>query len=138
MDEHTTSILPKLHLSRHELLDLGLRNPLLNYRYSPARGVQVVEEDPAQVLEVLLQGKALTFVAAPQKELPATDLTPANPPKTALTDTRLQTAEPADKLEKRLLNTYYAYKTSLEEQGVNILYLALGLLHWYEADAATG
>ena len=104
MDEHTNSLLQKLHLSRHELLDLGLRNPLLNYRYSPARGVQVVSEDTAQVLDVLLQGKALTFVPAPEKNSDA-ELTPANPPKTALSDTRLQTAEPADKLEKRLLNT---------------------------------
>ncbi|WP_375378239.1 DUF4011 domain-containing protein [Hymenobacter cellulosilyticus] len=35
-----------------------------------------------------------------------------------------------------MLNTYYTARTSLEEQGVNILYLALGQLTWYEADSS--
>lgn len=37
-------------------------------------------------------------------------------------------------MQTRLLATYYAARTFVEEQGANILYLALGLLRWYEAD----
>jgi very-short-patch-repair endonuclease len=57
--------------------------------------------------------------------------------QTRLLDNKLQTAEPLPKLESRLLNTYYTARTSLEEQGVNILYLALGMLTWYEAASST-
>ena len=38
-----------LEASRKELLDLGLRNPLLNYRPYKARGIEVVDELPAEV-----------------------------------------------------------------------------------------
>ncbi len=39
-------------------------------------------------------------------------------------------------LQKRLLTIYYDARTSLEETGINILYLALGTLKWFEADNA--
>ena len=36
------SILPKIEESRNKLLDLSLRNPLLNHRSLRARGVEMV------------------------------------------------------------------------------------------------
>jgi hypothetical protein len=36
------------------------------------------------------------------------------------------------KLEKRLLSIYRDAKTAEEEQGINILFLAIGFLRWYE------
>lgn len=214
------SILNKLEASRKELLDLGLRNPLLNYKKPMARGLQIVQEQAAGVYDILVaQGKAMRFVAKPVKEekpvvqkngkatiarsttdqqeassaaaapstaavvgdvgLPhenniqkhtdaplydiglfaqATQPTqvaqpvpapPADVPVEAVpeedsylppatdetaTDKKLQTNEPDLNLQRRLLNTYYDARTSIEEQGVNILYLSLGMLHWYEAD----
>ncbi|WP_139924991.1 DUF3320 domain-containing protein [Hymenobacter sp. DG01] len=173
------SFAARLEASRQELLDLGLRNPLLNFRPSKAQGVAVVQEEAAAVYEVLVsQGKTMYFQAAPEPtrqkpgsipesisalppagaetlseplaSLPpqpeqtpeetatAEEMTPqpeltAEQKQVLLTDNKLQTAEPLAKLESRLLNTYYAARTSLEEQGVNILYLALGMLTWYEA-----
>ncbi|MCB2379969.1 DUF3320 domain-containing protein [Hymenobacter sp. BT635] len=180
-----SGLLARLHASREELLDLGLRNPLLNFRPSPARGVVVTQEESAAVYEVLVrQGKTMYFLAFPEaKKLAATplllpladtfiEINTSEPsdspspfsergqggkvPETApveeaanllpdlseaerqrlLTDNKLQTAEPLAKLEARLLNTYYTARTSLEEQGVNILYLALGQLTWYEAESS--
>jgi DNA polymerase III delta prime subunit len=130
-------LLQKLSASRQELLDLGLRNPLLNYRLSPARGVRVVEEWPAGIFEVLVrQGRAMTFLPAPNpgKDSAGTPERTEEEREALFIDTKLQTADPLPKLESRLLNTYYTARTSLEEQGVNILYLALGMLQWYEAD----
>ena len=51
-------------------------------------------------------------------------------------DTKLQTALTPDKLQKRLLSLYRDAQLMLEEQGVNILYLALGRLKWFEAEKA--
>ncbi len=127
-------ILLKLEASRKELLDLGLRNPLLNYKPSVARGVQVVQESSASVYDILVeQSKAMTFKAAEKEE---TEI--GNKEKTvSVSDLRLQTAESEEKLQQKLLNTYYAARTSLEEQGVNILFVALGMLNWYESESSS-
>lgn len=57
-------------------------------------------------------------------------------PEESYSDTKLQTAESEASLQSKLLNTYYAARTSIEEQGVNILYLALGMLCWYESESS--
>jgi very-short-patch-repair endonuclease len=125
----TPTLAARLEASRQELLDLGLRNPLLNFRLAKSQGVGVVGEQAAAVLEVLVrQGKTMYFRAAAE--------TGAAAPAALSTDNKLQTAEPSAALERRLLNTYYTARSSLEEQGVNILYLALGMLTWYEADGS--
>lgn len=126
-------ILSKLEASRKELLDLGLRNPLLHYRPSKVRGIQVVQESAASVYDILVQqGKPMTFAAAQAEASNTTE----SKSTVSIADTKLQTAEEEEKLQQKLLNTYYAARTSLEEQGVNILYLALGMLHWYESNAS--
>ncbi|MFL7809676.1 MAG: DUF4011 domain-containing protein, partial [Anaerolineae bacterium] len=48
-------------------------------------------------------------------------------------ENKLQTPYPEAALQKRLLNTYYAARTYVEEQGVNTLFVALGMLRWYES-----
>lgn len=48
-------------------------------------------------------------------------------------DGRLQTALTSEGLQRRLLDLYRDAQTMLEEQGVNILCLALGQLRWFEA-----
>ena len=40
------------------------------------------------------------------------------------------------RLQSRLLKTERDARTFIEEQGVNILYLALGMLRWYEAESS--
>lgn len=131
------TILPKLEASRKELLDLGMRNTLLNYKIPKVRGLHIVQEKSSSIYEIMVkQNKAMTFLGRPGKdddedvlELPALSEPEL---KDAYNDTRLQTNETEQKLQTKILNTYYFAKTSLEEQGVNILYLALGMLNWYE------
>jgi hypothetical protein len=113
----------KLEASRKELLDLGLRNPLLNYKTPKGKGLKIIKERAVDIYDILVrQGKAMTF-------LPVKDVITEN-----FTDSKLQTDEDEEKLQSRLLNTYYFARTSVEEQGVNILYLALGMLHWNDGE----
>ena len=49
-----------------------------------------------------------------------------------LTDTKLQTNDTDRRLQRRLLTTYHAARTYMEERGHNVLFLALGMLHWRE------
>lgn len=51
-------------------------------------------------------------------------------------DTRLQTRLTSKGLQKRLLELYLDARTLEEEQGVNVLYLALGALKWVDPNNA--
>lgn len=51
-------------------------------------------------------------------------------------DTRLQTRLTSEGLQKRLFDVWYDAQTLEQEQGVNILYLAIGLLRWFDSDTS--
>ncbi|CAM3717272.1 DUF3320 domain-containing protein [Mucilaginibacter galii] len=131
------TILPKLEASRKELLDLGMRNTLLNYKSPKARGLHIVQEQSSSIFNILVrQNKAMTFLGRPGKEEDETlfELPALSEPELqdAYNDTRLQTNDTEQKLQTKILNTYYFAKTSIEEQGLNILYLSMGMLNWFE------
>ncbi len=147
------SIAGQLTQSRKELLDLTLRNSLLNFRPSRTRGLKIVDEIPREVFRILVRDRrAMSFrtadkdaEAAPvpgDQEIPAALLSlmaaddEPDQPADRHTDNRLQTPYDKTQLDVRLRNTFRFAHTSLEEQGVNILYLALGMLHWYESDSS--
>lgn len=148
------SILSKLEISRKELLDLGLRNNLLNYRPLRSRGLSIVDELPDEIFRILVRnGKAMSFVPVPEKPkesstnpivtvedeaqyLSQPEEVETGKPAARHTDLRLQTTLKSVDLQSRLIKTFYFARTSIEEQGVNILYLALGMLNWYESDSA--
>ena len=124
----TNSIVARIEESRKELLQLDLRNPLLNYRYLRARGVEAVDEAPSCVFDALVR-KSRTVAFAPRPD----DI--GSPLQKKVRNT-LQTSESERDLSKRLLNTYYNARTIIEEQGVNTLFLALGMVLWYEDDTS--
>ncbi len=133
------SILAKIEASRRELLDLGLRNPLLNYRTLRAKGVDIVGESAAQVFQTLVaDGRSMSFLPGGEDGDGERDGDNpyARPAAANQSDRNLQTGVPADDLQKRLLNTFRDANTSLQETGVNTLFLALGMLRWYEADSS--
>jgi very-short-patch-repair endonuclease/DNA polymerase III delta prime subunit len=136
------SILSKLESSRKELLDLGLRNSLLNYKVPSGKGVHVVQEKSSAIFDILVkQAKSMSFVGRPNKdestgELEFQELSQPDLESSYL-DTKLQTNESDKKLHSRLLNTYYAANTNIEEQGVNILFIALGMLKWFESESSS-
>lgn len=51
-------------------------------------------------------------------------------------DTKLQSSLSEEHLFLSLLKIHTEAETYIQEQGVNVLFLALGFLQWYEADAA--
>ncbi|WP_169975625.1 DUF3320 domain-containing protein [Tautonia rosea] len=132
-------IAERLDTDRRALLDLSLRNPLLNYR-TRRRGLTIVGESPAEIVRILLRdGKRMTFEPALERsEEPVADGEPVEGngvlelPPIDPTDLTLQTDVPEDQLQDRLLAIDAAARTSVEEMGVNTLFLALGMLNWSE------
>ena len=137
------SIIRKIEASRKELLDLGLRNPLLNYRKLKSRGVETVDEVPSAVFDILVrQERTMSFLPRPDDDedceigQSATNDDSPGASDSRRTDRRLQTDEPSNVLQARLLKTYYTANTAIQEQGVNTLFVALGMVEWYESDSS--
>jgi len=119
------------------------------------RTIELVDEKATEVYRLLVEGKGLTFLPGRQlteeekAELGETDDVTGGIPQPdedeevdergiagRHLDTRLQTRLTSEGLQKRLFDIWYDARTFEEEQGVNILYLALGLLRWFDADSS--
>lgn len=144
----------KLERSRTELLDLSGRNRQLNLPRSSksAKTIEIVDELSSEAFRLLVTDeKAMTFAAGRRAvgseqptdaeededeigELAQPEDDPIDDRGVAQrhSDTKLQTRLTSEGLQKRLLALHYDAKTLQEEQGVNILFLALGMLKWYE------
>ena len=147
-------IIDKIERTRTELLDLSLRNPLLNYRPLRSRGVEVVDEIPSAVFDFLVRkARPMSFLARRDEDQqvsldlsassggePSDELDQPEEDENGLapqhTDSRLQTKESASQLQTRLLKTHHAVNTLIQEQGVNTLFIALGMVEWYPSDAS--
>ena len=138
----------KLDRARTELLDLSARNRLLNMPRSAkgARALEIVDELTTEIFRLLVRdNRPFTFVAgksaragddAEPEEVdeiadlaqPEDDETDERGISARHSDTQLQTRLTPKGLQKRLLELYHDARTLEEEQGVNILFLALGAL----------
>ena len=149
--QQSRSISTQLNQARAELLDLTLRNALLNFRPSKTRGLTIIDEIPREVFRLLVRdGRAMSFqpgaatgaahADGQEPEVPLSalerELTALDAPADRHTDSALQTPCDKPRLDTRLRNTFREAHTWIEEQGVNILYLALGMLKWYETDTS--
>ncbi len=163
VDESKTSVfqsdLPleaKLERARTELLDLSARNRLLNIPRSAksAKILEIVDEQSREIFRLLVrEQKAFTFLAgksaggtsSPEDEgdeiadlaQPEDDSVDDRGVANRHADTRLQTRLTPPGLQKRLLDLYFDARTLEEEQGVKILFLALGTLKWIDPNNAT-
>ena len=148
----STSVAAQLDRSRRDLLDLTLRNPLLNFRPSKTRGLTIAGEIPREIFRIIARDERLMYFLPTRSSredesleavIPRALLSsitehedPSAEPAAHHVDNRLQTPYSATQLEIRLKNTFRAAHTSIEEQGVNILFLALGTLNWYESESS--
>jgi very-short-patch-repair endonuclease len=123
-----------LESARDRLLDRSLRNRLINTPLgsATARQVRISGRRSDEVFRTLSAGRVMTFAAGAEAS--------AEPPldigERPSREGRLPTSMTAEALQKRLLSLYYEGQTLEEEQGVNVLFLALGFLEWRETRAA--
>ncbi|AVP99167.1 helicase [Ahniella affigens] len=144
----------KLDRARIHLLDLTARNRLLNIPRSKARSgslIEVVDEKAAEVYRLLVrENKTMTFAPGRSAggeiepnaeevedlEQPGEDSVDERGVAGRHSDNRLSTRLTSKGLQKRLLTLYFDARTLEEEQGVNVLYLALGTLKWIDPNNA--
>lgn len=128
---------------KQQLLDLTLRNRLLNFRETK-QTIPLVCPEPEELEDELaadsafsilaqtpmmagLDPRALTRQAENNFQDPvAVDL------RNELAAKRLRSSLTEEELAKRLLDLYRRARLDMEESGSNTLYLALGMLEWKE------
>lgn len=136
----------KQKLWERKLLDLSLRNTLLNFRVTK-NCVQLMVNDPAHLEDALSQGDDFAVFPIPQES----NLTPgqdkiyvlseseelSNTMKSEFASKRIRTFLPEEQLATSMKYLQRQAKHSMEENGSNTLYMALGMLKWYENDVST-
>ena len=143
----------QLQTVRERLLDLTLRNRLLNFRPSRRRTIQVVDEIPKEIFNILvLKERVMQFkpsekpreevieeISSPSEANGDSELLPwLQNTKTDYhhTDRLLQTNLMSEELQKRLYYVHHQARSVFEEQGYSVLHLALGFLKWHDRENA--
>lgn len=126
---------------RDNLLDMSLRNNLLNFR-PRKKNIEIVDEDIASLYNILVvKEQKMKFLSNETLDEDALlDNTWDSNAKLKDThiDNFLQTKYDEEELQKKLKHLYRDNKTVIEEQGYNDFFLALGFLEWKEIDYEEG
>lgn len=130
---------------QRKLLDLSLRNSLLNFRPSK-RAIRLDAPDPGGLEDRLAGGKKLSLLPRPELMLGADLRSQAIHEERhqedvhrahaldALSRHQVLANLPQDELETRLVDLYRQARSNLQEGGANTLFLALGFLKWTRRD----
>ena len=132
-------------IDRHKtkLLDISRRNQLLNFRFFKRSTVKIVDEIPSEIFkDMVVNGKKYDFLPIIETEedheldislesiehhvYDSKDLEGKH------TDTSLQTNQNLKDLLLGLRNIQSKSREFVEEKGVNVLFLALGMIKWQD------
>lgn len=130
---------------RAKLLDLTLRNKLINFKTTSKQAIPLFSHQPDDIENRLAQGKTLKL-----KSL--IDLLPEQDPRSltqqaratqahlsehlsaqALSNQELLANLTGDDLDKRLTDIFRQARTAQEEGGANTLFLVFGMLQWSDS-----
>ncbi len=139
------SSLTKRQQWERKLLDLGLRNSLINFRLSKST-VPLMIPSIDSLEDALADGEDFSILPRPDDIRIGEGSLFENLHKlgecgelilSEFKNHRLRSVYTAAELEKNIKELYRSAKTSIEENGANTLYIALGLLRWYETEKST-
>ena len=123
-----------------KLLDLGLRNPLINLRLSRTV-VPILTTSLGDLEDALADGEEFMIMPKPEEWKPEGEVDFENIGvlgaageliKSEFSNKRLRSVHTEGELAKLITSLYRTSKTAMEENGANTLYLAMGLLRWFE------
>lgn len=136
--------LTKQRVWERKLLDFSLRNSLLNFR--PGKNsLQLMVTDLGKLEDELAAGKNIRVMEVPSEwtvsmksikmyEIENDRDLIENISSEEMKSGRVRTFISANELNDQLKNMYRSAKVSMEENGTNTMFLALGFLRWFESD----
>lgn len=132
----------KKEMWERKLLDLGLRNKLINISLKTV--IPILTDSIDEMEDILSAGEDLYIYSRPQdwhimaKDLNFENMHDLGPDAgvihSELKNKRLRSALSEGEVLTKLKTLYRSSKLSIEENGANTLYIALGLLKWYESE----
>lgn len=137
--------LTRIDLWKTKLLDLSLRNKLLNFKETKAT-VRILSSAPEHVEDSLAAQRELALLSMPR---PMRDTDPRSAAiyskqqkedmlavhlTEELNASRLHTGLDDSEHSRRLTDIYRASRTAIEENGTNTLFAAVGILEWRETE----
>lgn len=131
---------------KRRLLDLSLRNTLLNYRPTKST-ISILTAELSDLEDALADGndfqihpKPMDWEKDPRDKKIYQKRMYSDPQiqllKAELSQRRLRTDLSEIELTNRLTQLYRTVRTSIEENGASTFFLALGTLIWYETDSS--
>ncbi len=136
--------LTKQRVWERKLLDFSLRNALLNFR--PGKNaLQLMVTDLGKLEDEIASGKNIRVMEVPSEwtvspksikmyEIENDRDLIENIAAQEMKSGRIRTFISAEELNDQIKNMYRSAKVSMEENGTNTMFLALGFLRWFESD----
>jgi hypothetical protein len=134
----------KIDLWKKKLLDMGMRNRLLNYKDSKRGSLNITAPLCSDLFELFVneeQPLSFSYIAPgsdepEQLEIIDDEDEDNKPPKPQYVEIPgdVETDKTVDELQRTLKSLRDKAKTANEEQGVNILYLSFGFLEWKDSE----
>jgi hypothetical protein len=152
----------ELEVLRQNLLDLSLRNNLLNYRPSQKRTISIAGRYPEEIYELfVLHEKSMRFRAKARsrkiknfengeegkdetsenegrllKTIGKILVSEEEKPQSTRSETFLETPDDSETLERKLFYVFNQANSIFEEQGYPVLYLAVGFMQWNDSKSS--
>lgn len=116
------------------LLDFGKRNRLINFKENTRSNVRITSPSYESLFSTIaIQEKEIEFPYVIEHIEDLFD-DESDKPYEIISEGDVKTSKRPKELQKTLKYLRYKSNTSIEEQGINILYLAFGLLKWKERE----
>ena len=135
--------LPKKVQWERKLLDLGMRNTLINLRMTKTQ-LPILTSSLDELENALADGSDFTILPKPAELRleefsfdALNDISGLSLIKAEFENKRLRSVLTETELNKTIKGLYRTAKAALEENGANTLYLALGMLRWFESKRST-
>ena len=121
----------RIEIWKKLLLDFGKRNRLINFLEGKRSNVMITTPSLDKLWEfIVVNEREIVFPYAQKVQV---DDDGEEIYETIIRGD-IETNKPIDDLQKTLKSLRYKANTSIEEQGINTLYLTLGMLKWKERD----
>lgn len=135
--------LPKKVQWERKLLDLGLRNTLINLRLTRTQ-LPILTNSLDELENALADGSDFSILPRPADWRGEAfsfeslhEMGTAGIVQAEFENKRLRSVLTEGELTKNIKDLYRTARTALEENGANTLYLALGMLRWFENKRST-
>ncbi|WP_394808651.1 DUF3320 domain-containing protein [Nitrosomonas sp.] len=132
-------LLARLSIARDRLVDRNLRNKLIstNLNTSRTKNIRFFNVDSENIFNTLYNNKNDMYFNPINEPSEDNQLLIENSTESVnISANQLQTKLEKESLQKKLKSLYFEAQEYEEEQGVNILFIALGFVKWFEDDTS--